>query len=146
MHRTLRQFQIRFKAVFNTAKFYIIHLYHRTNQDHLFLLSGALIGLAVAWLGVRLLRMSALPASGLYPLGTVAIGMIAFAGAGELSASGLLAAYVAGVVVGNSGLPHARTTEGFCESLAWLAQIGLFTMLGLLASPARLLGRRAQAQ
>lgn len=102
------------------------------------LVVGALAGIAIAWLGVRLLGVSALPASGLYPLGTVAIGMIAFAGAGQLSASGLLAAYVAGVVVGNAKLPHVRTTQGFCESLAWLAQIGLFTMLGLLASPSRL--------
>lgn len=100
---------------------------------------GAAVGLLVAWAGAGLLRLSALPASGLYPLGAAAIAMVAFAGAGFVGASGLLACYVAGLVVGNSGLPHHRTTIGFAEALAWLAQMGLFMMLGLLASPLRLL-------
>lgn len=102
------------------------------------LVIGGLVGLVIAWGGSRLLRLSALPASGLYPLGTVAIGMVAFAGAGVIGASGLLACYVAGLVVGNADLPHHRATMGFVEALAWLAQMSLFTMLGLLASPARL--------
>lgn len=102
------------------------------------LLVGAAVGLAVAWIGVRLLRVSALPASGLYPLACVAIGMVAFAAAGRIGASGILAVYVAGLVVGNSRLPHQRTTSGFVEALAWLAQMGLFMMLGLLAAPHRL--------
>lgn len=102
------------------------------------LLVGGLAGLIIAWGGSRLLRLSALPASGLYPIGTVAIGMVAFAGAGVIGASGLLACYVAGLVVGNADLPHRQATIGFVEALAWLAQMGLFMMLGLLASPSRL--------
>lgn len=101
---------------------------------------GAVLGAVVAVAGVALLRVTALPASGLYPLANVAIGMVAFAGAGHLGASGLLACYVAGLVVGNARLPHERTTQGFVEALAWLAQMGLFVMLGLLASPERLPG------
>lgn len=106
---------------------------------------GAVLGAGVAWLGVRVLRLSALPASGLYPLASVAIGMVAFAGAGYLGASGLLACYVAALVVGNSRLPHERTTQGFVDAIAWLAQMGLFIMLGLLASPQRLPGAVATA-
>lgn len=102
------------------------------------LVVGGLVGLVIAWGGSRLLRLAALPASGLYPIGTVAIGVVAFAGAGVLGASGLLACYVAGLVVGNTKLPHHQATMGFVEALAWLAQMGLFTMLGLLASPGRL--------
>ncbi|WP_432557597.1 potassium/proton antiporter [Granulicoccus sp. GXG6511] len=106
---------------------------------------GAAVGLLVALGGASLLRLAALPASGLYPLGAVAIGMVAFAGAGIIGASGLLACYVAGLVVGNSGLPHHRTTIGFVEALAWLAQMSLFMMLGLLASPHRLVDAIAPA-
>ena len=46
--------------------------------------------------------------------------------------------YVAGVVLGNARLPHRQAMLGFADGLAWLAQIGLFVLLGLLASPARL--------
>jgi cell volume regulation protein A len=50
-----------------------------------------------------------------------------------------MAVYVCGLVLGNSALPHRTATLGFAEGLAWLAQIGLFVLLGLLASPSRLL-------
>src|SRR5215468_5810959 len=60
-------------------------------------------------------------------------------GAASLAhASGFLAVYVAALVLGNVRLPHGPATRGFAEGVAWLAQIGLFVMLGLLASPARL--------
>ena len=42
------------------------------------------------------------------------------------------------LVLGNARLPHGPATRGFAEGVAWLAQIGLFVMLGLLVSPARL--------
>jgi len=50
-----------------------------------------------------------------------------------------MAVYVAGLTLGNAPLPHRSTTQSFAEGLAWLSQIGLFIMLGLLASPSRLL-------
>ena len=40
---------------------------------------------------------------------------------------------------GNSRLPHRSDTLSFAEGLGWLAQIGLFVLLGLFASPSRLL-------
>ena len=55
-----------------------------------------------------------------------------------LHASGFAAVYVAALVLGNSELPHRAATRSFAEGLAWLAQIGLFVMLGLLLSPGRL--------
>lgn len=102
------------------------------------LVMGALVGAIIAVTGGLLLRLAALPASGLYPIGAVAVGVVAFAGAGAIGASGLLACYIAGLIFGNSQLPHHHTTHGFVEALAWLAQMGLFMMLGLLASPGRL--------
>lgn len=64
--------------------------------------------------------------------------MVAFALGGIAGTSGLLAAYAAGLWLGNQVLPHHKATEGFTEALGWLAQIGLFVMLGLLASPSLL--------
>ena len=106
---------------------------------------GAAIGGACAWLGAFALRRTALPASGLYPLATFALGMVAFAAAGTMHASGFAAAYVAGVVLANSGLPHRSAIRSFAEGLGWLAQIGLFVLLGLLVSPHQLPGELVAA-
>ncbi len=102
------------------------------------LLVGALVGGALGIAGAWALRRAALPATGLYPLATVAVCLLAFASAQGIHASGLLATYVAGVVLGNSQLPHRGDTVSFAEGLGWLAQIGLFVLLGLYASPSRL--------
>jgi len=99
---------------------------------------GATVGAAVGWLGAWLLRRVALPASGLYPITAIALTALAYAAGAVLHASGFLAVYVAGVVLGNARLPHRQAILGFADGLAWLAQIGLFVLLGLLASPDRL--------
>jgi len=104
------------------------------------LLAGAAVGVAVGLGGAWVLRRSALPAAGLYPLSAVGIAVLAYAAAATMHASGFLAGYLAGVVLGNAGLPHRRAVLGFAEALGWLAQIGLFVLLGLLAAPARLAG------
>ncbi len=102
------------------------------------LVAGAAIGLGCGALGAIALRRIALPASGLYPLATFGLGMLAFAAAGTVHASGFLAAYLAAVVLANSGLPHRSATRSFAEGLGWLAQIGLFVLLGLLVDPSEL--------
>jgi cell volume regulation protein A len=104
------------------------------------LVVGALTGLVVGWLGSVALRRVALPATGLYPLATVAWGIIAFAAAGSVNASGIIAAYLAGMVLGNAELPHRGAINSFAEGSGWLAQIGLFIMLGLLVDPSELPG------
>jgi potassium/hydrogen antiporter len=102
------------------------------------LVVGAAIGLGCGFFGSIALRRIALPASGLYPLATFGLGMVAFAAAGSAHASGFLAAYLAAVVLANSGLPHRSATRSFAEGLGWLAQIGLFVLLGLLVDPSDL--------
>lgn len=102
------------------------------------LVGGALVGALVALAGRWILARSALPTAGLYPLAVLSIALAAFAAAGVANASGLLAGYVAGVVLGNAPLPHRGATQAFTEGLASLSQIMLFVMLGLLASPSRL--------
>jgi cell volume regulation protein A len=95
---------------------------------------GGLFGLIGAWA----LRRAALPATGLYPLATLAVCVLAYS-AGQLShASGLLAVYVAALVLGNADLPHRGDVRSFAEGMGWLAQIGVFVLLGLFVSPPRL--------
>lgn len=102
------------------------------------LVTGVMVGFLVARAGLWLIARSALPASGLYPIATLSVAFLAFAVAGVTGASAIMAIYVAGLTLGNAPLPHRATTKSFAEGLAWLAQIGLFIMLGLLASPSRL--------
>lgn len=99
---------------------------------------GAVFGLLIGRVGVAALRHIALPATGLYPLATVGFGVLAFAAAGVINASGIIAAYLSGLVLGNSRLPHRAATRSFAEGAGWLAQIGLFVMLGLLVDPSDL--------
>ncbi|GAA2524994.1 potassium/proton antiporter [Pilimelia columellifera] len=104
------------------------------------LAAGAVVGGTIGVAGVWLMKRLTLPTSGLYPIATVACGVLAFAAAGLAQSSGFIAAYLAGLVLGNSGLPHRRATQSVAEGLGWIAQIGLFVMLGLLVSPAELPG------
>jgi potassium/hydrogen antiporter len=102
------------------------------------LVVGVLIGLAVGFGGAWVMRRAALPASGLYPLAVMSLGFLAYAGGAAAHASGFAGVYVAALVLGNSDLPHRAATRSFFEGFAWLAQIGLFVMLGLLLSPGRI--------
>jgi cell volume regulation protein A len=104
------------------------------------LVGGAAIGLAAGFGGAWALRRAALPSAGLYPLAAIGLTVFAYAAGAVAHASGFLAVYVTGVVLGNARLPHRRAMLGFADGLAWLAQIGLFVLLGLLASPSRLGG------
>jgi potassium/hydrogen antiporter len=84
------------------------------------------------------LRRFALPSAGLYPLAAVGLTVFAYAVGTTAHASGFLAVYAAGVVLGNAKIPHRQAVLGFADGVAWLGQIGLFVLLGLLASPLRL--------
>jgi cell volume regulation protein A len=101
---------------------------------------GVVVGVVVGRLGRGLLRRAALPSAGLYPLATVALVLLAFTTANALHGSGFLAVYLAGVAFAHGPLPHRRAVLGFASSLALLAEVGLFVLLGLLASPGRLPG------
>jgi cell volume regulation protein A len=71
-------------------------------------------------------------------LAVLALCFLSYGGAAALHASGFAAVYVAALLLGNSELPHRAATRSFAEGLAWLSQIGLFVMLGLLLSPGRI--------
>jgi cell volume regulation protein A len=102
------------------------------------LAAGVLIGLVGGAGGAWVMRRAALPSSGLYPLAVLSLAFLAYGAASAAHASGFAAVYVAALVLGNSDLPHRAATRSFAEGVAWLAQIGLFVMLGLLLSPSRI--------
>ncbi|GAB3490333.1 potassium/proton antiporter [Flexivirga lutea] len=102
------------------------------------LVGGALIGLAIGWLFARLSHRNAPTSSGLFSIGILAVAVLAYATASLVHTSGFIAVYLAALVLGNSNLPHGRAVHGFVQSVGWLAQIGLFVLLGLLAAPSRL--------
>lgn len=111
------------------------HWYMLVGEIALELAIGAAIGLAMGWLGAFGLRHVALPASGLYPIAVMAIAVSAYAAGALAHGSGFLAVYLAAMVLGNARLPHWPATRGFAEGVGWIAQIGMFVLLGLLVTP-----------
>jgi len=99
------------------------------------LAGGAVVGLAIGWGGARLLRLVASTSSALFAIGVVSVAVLAYALSASLHTSGFLACYLAALVLGNLRLPHRPAVVGFATAIGWLAQIGLFVLLGLLASP-----------
>jgi cell volume regulation protein A len=99
---------------------------------------GTAVGLLLGRLGALGLGRIALPSAGLYPIAVLALAAGAYGAAASLHGSGFLATYLCCLVLGNARLPHAAAVRGFAEGTGWLAQIGLFVLLGLLADPARL--------
>ena len=102
------------------------------------LVVGTGFGLAAGFGGAWIMRRAALPSSGLYPLAVLTLTFLAYGASAFVHGSGFAAVYVAALVLGNTELPHRTATRSFAEGVAWLAQIGLFVMLGLLLSPSRI--------
>lgn len=105
------------------------------------LVGGIILGAVLGYLGARILKAVALPASGLYPLSALAVVVIAYGSGVVLHLSGFAAVYVAAVILGNSALPHRNATRSFAEGIGWISQIGLFVMLGMMARPELLTGQ-----
>jgi cell volume regulation protein A len=101
------------------------------------LVGGLVIGLALGWVGVWILRRVALPSSGLYPLAALVWTVFAYGAGAGAHTSGFAAVYVCALMLGTAQLPHRAATRSFVEGVGWIAQIGLFVMLGLLATPSR---------
>ncbi|HYQ32767.1 MAG TPA: potassium/proton antiporter, partial [Lapillicoccus sp.] len=102
------------------------------------LVGGTVIGLLVGWAGAWLLRRVAGASSALFSIGVVSLVVLAYAIAATVHTSGFIAAYLSALVLGNLGLPHRAAVPSFSSALGSIAQIGLFIMLGLLASPEEL--------
>ena len=101
---------------------------------------GAAIGLgggfALAWVVNRVDL-----AGGLYPVFAVAAALLVYGGADIVGGSGFLAVYLAGIVAGNRRMRANQLIRRFHDGIAWLAQIAMFLMLGLLVTPSELPGQ-----
>lgn len=100
---------------------------------------GAAVGLGVGWLSVKLINGIHLVSAGLYPVLVAACGMLSFGITANIGGSGFLAVFITGVVIGNSRFVFQRSTFLFHDGLAWLSQITMFVVLGLLITPTSLL-------
>ena len=100
-------------------------------QIGLGLVIGLAGGVAIATLLNRLRNLD----PGLFPITGLASALVVFSLTGLLGGSGFLAAYVAGVVAGNRRIKFAHRIRRFQIGMTWLAQIGMFLTLGLLATP-----------
>lgn len=120
---------------FSTAHLDGSHWYMLVLEIALELVIGLVIGLLVGKAGELSLGRVALPSSGLYPIAVLALCVLAYAGGALAHGSGFLAVYVTALILGNANLPHRPAVRGFADGLAWIAQIGLFVLLGLLVTP-----------
>jgi cell volume regulation protein A len=99
---------------------------------------GLVIGFAGGYILVQLLKRLSLSSSS-YPLLALAGGMSLFGLTTLWDGSGFLAIFIAGVMIGNAPLPYSNDIHRFHDGIAWLSQIGMFLMLGLLVTPSNLL-------
>ncbi len=100
---------------------------------------GIGVGLGLGYGGRELLTRLSLLAGGLYPVMSLAIGLLSFGAATLLGGSGFLAIYLTGLILGNGPLPYRTGLLRVHDALAWLSQVAMFLILGLLVFPSRLL-------
>lgn len=103
------------------------------------LVVGVLFGVGFGYGARYVLDRVRLPAGGLYPALTLAFAMLAYGTTTLANGSGFLAVYIAGVLLGNGRLPFRHGLLRVHDALAWLSQIAMFLVLGLLVYPSRLL-------
>jgi cell volume regulation protein A len=99
---------------------------------------GALVGYLIARGSIFAINRIRLGYDGLYPVMLIAVVLFTYGAAAMLRGSGFLAVYVAGIVMGNSRFVHKKSLMRFADGLAWLMQIAMFLLLGLLVFPSEL--------
>jgi potassium/hydrogen antiporter len=100
---------------------------------------GFIAGLAFGYMAVWVIRNIHLDTAGLYPILATAFGLFSFGMAVQMGGSGFLSVYITGMVIGNKKIVFQRGIEMFHDAGAWMAQIVMFIVLGLLSFPSRLL-------
>jgi cell volume regulation protein A len=105
---------------------------------------GAGAGIGIGYVAAWLVNRINLDYPGLYPVLALALGLLSFGLAAVLGGSGFLAIYLTGIVLGNSSIVFRNGIFLFHDAGAWLGQIVLFIMLGMLSFPSRLIGVSAE--
>lgn len=96
---------------------------------------GAVIGVAVGVGASQLFQRFQLATPGLYPVASLATAALAFGAADALHGSGFLSVYLAGLALGSAHIPAKHTITTFHQGMAWVAQLSMFLVLGLLVFP-----------
>lgn len=99
---------------------------------------GAVLGLLLGRGAIYLIGRLKLEEAGLYPVLTIALVLLAYGLTATLGGSGFLAVYLVGLLLGNSSVQRVNRLTRFHDSVAWLMQIAMFLILGLLIFPSRL--------
>lgn len=99
---------------------------------------GLLIGSVLAKVAVYLIRRANFEIEGFYIIFITAIVLLSYSVAEWLGGNGYLSVYMAGIIIGNSKIPHKKSIFHFFDGVSWIMQIGLFFILGLLSFPSRL--------
>lgn len=99
---------------------------------------GAAFGLAIGRAGQFVFERIRLPASGLFPALSLAFAFLAFGLPTIFHGSGFLSVYIAAVMIGRAQLPYRGGIMRVHDAAAWLSQIAMFLVLGLLVFPSRL--------
>lgn len=109
------------------------------------MVGGGVLGVGGGFALFWVLKRVKLVGGGLYPILALAGAMLVFGLAQSVHGSGFLAVYLVGVIVGNQQHRTTASIEKFVDAFAWLSQIVLFLMLGLLVTPHSLVGLLPQA-
>lgn len=103
------------------------------------MIGGAVVGVGMGFLSVRLLNRMKLEAEGLYPVLVLALMFFAFSFSHLIHGNGFLAVYISAIIMGNKPFAHKKSLIRFYDGQAWLMQIILFLTLGLLVFPSHIL-------
>jgi len=99
---------------------------------------GLGVGVVAGGLAIWMLPRLRLASAGLYPVASLALAALSFGTADVLHGSGFLAVYLAGLAIGSTNSAATQTMATFHDGLAWLAQVTMFLVLGLLVFPSQL--------
>jgi len=100
---------------------------------------GLIMGLVLGKASVWIINRINLDSSGLYPVLSLALAALTYGVTAFIGASGLLAVYIMAVIIGNSHLTYRHAIVRFNEGFAWMMQILMFIILGLLVFPKELI-------